>query len=184
MMLKAGSIFKQVQLKDGTIAQLRSPKWEDLDELLAFITSLVDEGNLYIVVQTKPSWEDELEWHANKLVEIEKGRTVACVAEVDGHIVGNSSVTKKDGVQSHVGNLDIAIKKGFREVGLGTEMLKVLVDQSREMGLKLVRLTAFSENVRAIHVYEKVGFKQVGRVPKALFKWERYFDEIIMAIEL
>lgn len=183
-MLKAGSIFKQVQLKDGTIAQLRYPKWEDIDEMLAFITNLIDEGDLYISVQTKPTWEEELGWLANKLVEIEKGKTVACVAEVDGHIVGNSSVTRNGGVVSHVGELGIAIKKGFRELGLGTEMLKVLIDQSRKMGLKLVRLSVFSDNDRAIHVYKKVGFKQVGRVPKVFFKWGKYFDEIIMAIEL
>jgi len=68
-MLRAGSIFKQVQLKDGTVAQLRSPKWDDLDKLLAFITSLINEGDLYISIQTKPTWEEELHWHANKLVE-------------------------------------------------------------------------------------------------------------------
>lgn len=183
-MLKAGLTFKQMQLKDGQIARLRAPKWDDLDELLAFITSLVDEGDLYISVQKKPTKAEELSWLANNLVELEKEKKVACVAEVDGHIVGNSSVTKQNGVSSHVGTLDIAIKKGFREIGLGTEMLRVLIDESRKMGLKLVRLTAFSGNARAIHAYKKVGFKKVGRVPKAIFKWEKYFDEIIMTIEV
>lgn len=183
-MLKAGSIFKKVKLKNGKIAKLRSPKWDDIDEMLAFITSMVDEGDLYISVQKKPTWEEELDWHANKLAEIEKRKTVACVAEVDGQIVGNSSVTKKSGMQSHVGGLGIAIKKGFREVGLGTEMLRVLIDQSRKMELELVQLTVFSANDRAIHVYEKVGFKQVGRIPKAIFKWDKYFNQVIMAIEL
>lgn len=183
-MLKAGSIFKQIQLKDGTIAQLRSPKWEDIDELLVFVTDSIDEGDLYISIQTKPTWEEELDWHANKLVEIETGKTVVCVAEVDGHIVGNSSVTKRSGVQSHVGDLGISIHKDFRELGLGTEMMRVLIDQSRKMGLKLIQLSAYSDNVRAIHVYKKIGFKEVGRIPKAFFKWEKYFDEIIMTIEL
>jgi len=107
--LKAGSIFKKVKLKDGTVAVLRAPKWDDVDELLAFINDLIDEGDLYIGVQTKPTWEQELDWIANKLAQIEKGGVVACVAEVAGHIVGNSSVTKKSGVEAHVGELGIRV---------------------------------------------------------------------------
>jgi len=184
MALKAGSIFKKVKLKDGTVAVLRAPKWEDIDEFLAFINGLVDEGDLYIGVQTKPTREQELDWLANKLTQIEKGEVVVCVAEVAGHVVGSSSVTKKSGVKSHVGELGIGVHKDYRNLGLGTEMLKVLIGESRKMGLKIVLLNVFSENDRAIHVYEKVGFKEVGRIPIAIFKWERYLDEIIMAIEL
>lgn len=184
MALKAGLIFKKVKLKDGKVAILRAPKWEDVDKLLAFVSSLIDEGDLYLSIQTKPTWEEELNWHANKLAQIEKGEVVACVAEVTGNIVGNSSVTKKSGVKSHVGELGIGVHKNYRNLGLGMEMLKVLIGESRKMGLKIVFLNVFSENDRAIHVYEKVGFKEVGRIPRAIFKWERYLDEIIMAIEL
>ena len=184
MDLKAGSIFKKVKLKDGTVAVLRAPKWEDVDEFLAFINGLIDEGDLYLSIQTKPTWEEELDWHANRLVQVEKGELVVCVAEVAGHVVGNSSVTKKSGVQAHVGELGISVHKDYRDLGLGTEMMKVLISESRKMGLKIVRLNVFSGNAWAIHVYEKIGFKEVGRIPKAIFKWKRYLDEIIMAIEL
>jgi RimJ/RimL family protein N-acetyltransferase len=184
MALKAGSIFKRMKLKDGTVAVLRAPKWEDIDEFLAFMNGLIDEGDLYISVQTKPTWEQELDWLANKLAQIEKGEVVACVAEVAGHVVGNSSVTKKRGVKAHVGELGISVHKDYRDLGLGTEMMKLLIEESRKMGLKIVLLNVFSGNDRAIHVYEKVGFKEVGRIPKAIFKWGQYFDEIIMAIEL
>ncbi|MFQ6044322.1 MAG: GNAT family N-acetyltransferase [Candidatus Poribacteria bacterium] len=135
-------------------------------------------------MQTKPTWEEELDWHANRLTQVEKGELVACVAEVAGHIVGNSSVAKKSGVQTHVGELGISVSKDYRELGLGTEMMKVLISESRQMELKIVCLNVFSGNDRAIHVYEKVGFREVGRIPQAIFKWGRYLDEIIMAIEL
>ena len=184
MDLKAGSIFKKVKLKDGTVAVLRAPKWEDVDEFLAFINGLIDEGDLYIGVQTKPTRGQEFDWLANGLTQIEKGEAVTCAAEVAGHVVGSSSVTKKSGVQAHVGELGISVHKDYRDLGLGTEMLKVLIEESRKIGLKIVLLNVFSENAMAIHVYEKVGFKEVGRIPKAIFKWKRYLDEIIMAIEL
>jgi RimJ/RimL family protein N-acetyltransferase len=48
-----------------------------------------------------------------------------------------------------------------------TDHLFVYAREGRELekmcgGLKLVKLDVFSINERAIHVYEKVGFKEVG----------------------
>jgi RimJ/RimL family protein N-acetyltransferase len=45
-------------------------------------------------------------------------------------------------------------------------------------------LTAFAENKPAIGLYEKHGFKQVGKIPNALFRKNSYSDEIIMIKEL
>jgi RimJ/RimL family protein N-acetyltransferase len=59
-------------------------------------------------------------------------------------------------------------------------MMKTLVGQAEKMGLKVLTLTAFASNERAIHVYEKVGFVQTGRVLKKHFKDGKYIDEIIM----
>jgi len=38
--------------------------------------------------------------------------------------------------------------------------------------------------LRARHVYEKVGFREVGKVPKALRKGDEYVDEVSMTLEL
>jgi len=46
--------------------------------------------------------------------------------------------------------------------------------------LKVLTLAALETNKCAIHVYEKVGFAQTGRVPKKYFKDGKYIDEIIM----
>jgi RimJ/RimL family protein N-acetyltransferase len=48
------------------------------------------------------------------------------------------------------------------------------------MGLKVLMLSAFASNKRAIHVYEKVGFVQNGRIPRKFFKDGKYVDEVIM----
>jgi RimJ/RimL family protein N-acetyltransferase len=74
----------------------------------------------------------------------------------------------------------IVIRKDFRELGIGTAMMHVLIEQARKMGLKVLTLTAFASNKRAIHVYEKVGFLQTGLVPKKFLKQGKYVDEVIM----
>jgi len=88
------------------------------------------------------------------------------------------------GKRSHVGTLGIAIKDGYRDVGIGTEMMQVLVEESRKAGLKLLRLSVFGSNMRAKHVYGKAGFREVGRIPKAISKGDEYVDEVWMALEL
>ena len=63
-------------------------------------------------------------------------------------------------------------------------MSKKPLSQAEKMGLKIVLLNVFSTNERAIHVYEKAGFKQTGRRPKFFFKNGKYMDDIIMAKEI
>jgi len=102
------------------------------------------------------------------------------VAEVDGKVVAVSEISKRSGYEKHVGVIGIAIRSEFRDLGIGTEMMNALVEQAQEMGLKVLTLTAFATNKSAIHVYEKVGFLQTGRIPKKHFKDGKYIDEIIM----
>jgi ribosomal protein S18 acetylase RimI-like enzyme len=41
-------------------------------------------------------------------------------------------------------------------------------------------LGVFSTNRRAIHVYEKLGFRETGRVPNEIYKGVEYIDHITM----
>ncbi len=106
------------------------------------------------------------------------------VPEVDGHAVGSSGVSKRAGCMSHVGDLGILLKSEYRDRSIGTEIMRTLIDEARKMGLQTLFLRCFEGNSRARHVYEKVGFKETGREPKALKRAERYEDLVIMALEL
>lgn len=66
--------------------------------------------------------------------------------------------------------MGIALKNGFRDVGIGTEVLKPLIEQARSIGLKVLTLSAFATNKRAIHVYEKAGFVRTGKILKSFSK--------------
>ena len=177
------SEIKRFTAKDGRTVLLRRIRWEDLDDLVELINSLIEE-TAYIILNAKVTRDQETDWLARYLPDIEKGKRIGVAAEVDGRVVGNSEVTLKSGAQSHVGELGIIIKSGYRDVGIGGEMIRVLVEESRKKGLKLLVLRLFAENDRARHVYEKIGFKEVGRVPKALSRSGEYSDEAMMALEL
>jgi RimJ/RimL family protein N-acetyltransferase len=105
------------------------------------------------------------------------------VAEVDGKVIANSELSQKSGCSGHVGEIGIAIRAGYRDIGIGTEMLRTLISQARDIGLKVLKLCVFSSNLRAKHVYEKMGFRETGRIPKEIFKNGKYIDEILMTME-
>jgi len=177
--MKAGKTIKNFTAGDNQKVVLRTPKWEDLDDLLELVNSLVDE-KAEIARTEKYSREEEIDWLSKALSRLEKGETFYLVGEVGGKIVAVSEISKRGGYEKHVGVIGIAIRNGFRDLGIGTEIMKTLVEQAQKIGLKVLTLSAFATNKPAIHVYEKVGFAQTGTIPKKHFKEGKYVDEIIM----
>ena len=177
--MKSGKIVRSFFAKDGRKVVLRTPKWEDLDDFLEIINSLVDEG-ADILRTERVSKEEEIDFLSKVLSRLEKDEMFYLVAEVDGKVVAVSEISKRGGYEKHVGVIGIAIRNGFRDLGIGTEIMKALVEQAQKMGLKVLLLSAFATNKPAIHVYEKVGFVQTGTIPKKHFKEGKYIDEIIL----
>ena len=177
--MKSGKIVRSFFAKNGRKVVLRTPKWEDLDDFLEIINSLVDEG-ADILRTERVSKEEEIDFLSKVLSRLEKDEMFYLVAEVDGKVVAVSEISKRGGYEKHVGVIGIAIRNGFRDLGIGTEIMKALVEQAQKMGLKVLTLSAFATNKPAIHVYEKVGFLQTGTIPKKHFKESKYIDEIIL----
>ena len=181
--MKSGEILRRFTAKDGREVILRTPKWEDLDDLVELMNSIVDEG-VDIATTQKITREGYTEQFKRRLALMEKGEVVRLVAEVEGKVIASSELRKRTGYSRHVGNLGIWARKGYRDIGIGTEMLKTLISQAKITGIEILELAVASANRRAIHVYEKVGFRETGRIPKFYHKNGKYHDEVIMAKEI
>jgi GNAT superfamily N-acetyltransferase len=55
----------------------------------------------------------------------------------------------------------IALRRGERERGLGTALLNALFEVARSLGHARLSLAVEQGNLRALHVYEKLGFSRV-----------------------
>jgi L-amino acid N-acyltransferase YncA len=184
--IRPGQIYKEVVLRDGRKAVLRAPDWHDLDDFLALINELVDE-RVDILRSTHSSRSEETEWLADRLAAIEKGSLIALVAEVNGRVVASSDVaqrTPENPEHSHVGVLGIAILKKVRSVGLGKVLMNSLLQLGKQAGLKVIILDMFATNTTARHLYESVGFIEVGKIPKAIHRDGKYIDLVRFAIEV
>jgi len=169
--------------KDGTKVTLRRLRWEDLDDLHEFINSLVEEG-VDILRDQKPTRGEEAEWLGRRLASMEKGEIVDIVAEVNGKVVANSEAERRGGAMSHVGYVGVGIRAGYRGIGIGTEIMRALINESKKMGLKILVLDVFDTNNEAKRLYQKMGFRESGRIPKGIYKQGKYIDLIRMTLEL
>ena len=177
--MQIGRVFREFSSRDGREVILRTPRWEDLDDLVELINSLVDE-KAEIARAERVTREDEAEWLPKMLSSLERDELFFLVADVGGKVVASSDIHILSGDEKHVGVLGIVVGSGFRDLGIGTEMMRTLVEQAVALGLKVLTLQVFATNERAVHVYEKVGFIQTGKVPKKHFREGQYVDEVIM----
>jgi len=178
-----GTVYDEFKINDGRKVILRPAKWEDLDDFLEFINALVEEG-AYIGKNRKVTREEEIDWLAHHLANVEKGRAISVVADVDGKAIGNSEVGKGMEGNNHVGFLGIAISRDYRGLGIDLRMMETLIRESKDAGLKLLVLDVAARNDRANHLYRKVGFRDAGTIPKMMLIRDEYLDVTKMYLEL
>jgi ribosomal protein S18 acetylase RimI-like enzyme len=59
----------------------------------------------------------------------------------------------------------LAVFGEFRGMGLGTKMLSIARDQARESSLDALSLLVFEQNIGAVRLYQRNGFREVDRAP-------------------
>ncbi len=181
MKIQQGKIVERFSVNGKEII-FRYPKMSDVNGLMKYINGLIDE-KAYIGAQKKLSRKEETAYVKNQLKGMRKGELIDIVVECDGKIIGNSNIWKsRIDAAKHVSELGIGLSKGWREMGIGTRLLKALMCMAKkELGAKIIRLSVYGDNARARHTYEKVGFRRVGCIPKGARRQSgRYYDEIIM----
>lgn len=178
--MKTGKTLRRFNAEDGRKVVLRTPKWGDLDDLLELINSLVEE-KAEIYITEKFTKEAEAEWLSEVLSRLENSEQFFLVAEVGNKVIALSDFQIKEGdpVQ-RAGLFGIIVRNGYRDLGIGTEIMKTMLEQAALFGFRKVNVNAFATNKRAIHVYKKVGFVEAGTIRNRHFRQGRYVDEVIM----
>ena len=183
MKFKPGKIIDESEV-DGKKVIFRYPKMDDLNDMVSYINKLVKDRE-YIGKQKPVTKNGEEKWLKRILEEIKTGKKKHVVVEIDGKIVGNSSI-EVHGLDAtkHCGNLNIGLSQYAQNKGIGTRLMKTLIEEAKELNLSILQLTVFGMNERAKHVYEKVGFKYVGKIPNGVNYYGKYGDHLIYYMEV
>lgn len=160
--------------------KIRPVKESDLESLTDAINSVCHEK--WYVATVEGFSLEQSRGFLQRVLENSWPQLVA----VDGdHIVGWCDITPntKTGF-THVGRLGMGVRREHRGKGLGQRLLTACLSLAREMGLEKVELEVYSDNIAAIRLYERHGFKPEG-VKKHARKFEgKYQDIQLMALLL
>lgn len=101
----------------------------------------------------------EAEWVQEQLRE--KKPVFSMIEKKSGRFIGNVELMN---ITGSAGELGIAITAAMQEKGYGTEAVKAITAYGMNtLGLNRVCLRTNLDNYRAIHVYEKCGFREFKR---------------------
>lgn len=179
-MLKPGQIIQKTLTKKGHKVTIRAPRFSDLENVTDMINSIIIEDD-YILLDKQVDLDGQKKWLKKRLAGNKSGDIAYLVAIIDNKVVGSVDISKRIGRASHTGGLGISIAKPFREEGLGTILMETILKLAKEnLRVKVAYLEVLANNKRAIKLYEKMGFKEFGTLPKAVKVKNKYIDGINM----
>lgn len=133
---------------------------DDARELLQLSRQVSIETEYLVMDETGMDLTPEmLALHLENLYE--SANNLLLVAFVNDQLVGNASVkASQEHRVAHIGEVGISILKEFWGIGLGSLLMEEILYWAQESQvIRRLELTVQAQNERAIHLYEKVGFK-------------------------
>lgn len=80
----------------------------------------------------------------------------------------------------HICNASYAVKEDKRGMHIGEAMVKDCIKKAREFGFKILQFNAVvRSNKPALELYKKLGFKQLGIIPKGFLLKDGQYEDII-----
>ncbi len=120
--------------------------------------------------------------HTRQNIESLTHADIVIVAEWHGMLLGNAGLHAQRGRRRHAASLGLGIHDDFTGKGLGTLIIKTLLDAADNWhDLKRIELNVFTDNAPAIRLYEKFGFEKEGTMRQYAFRAGAYADCYLMA---
>ena len=109
---------------------------------------------------------------------------IGLAACVDSEVVGSIGLCLPARVlrRRHVGELGMAVHDAWQGRGIGSALMRAATELAdRWLNLSRLELTVYTDNARAIKLYEKHGFEIEGQMRRYSFRDGEYVDAYAMA---
>lgn len=148
----------------------------DLSEMTRIWNDVVLEGNAFPQRETMNE-EEAYTFFSNQY---------SAVYEDNGKIEGLYILHPNNvGRCGHIANASYAVDQQIRGKHIGEKLVKDCLVQAKELGYKILQFNAVvADNIHAIHLYQRLGFETLGRIPHGYQKDSGYEDIYVMYKEL
>jgi len=168
------------KLKDGRSVIVREVKVTDATLLLDYFerVNLESKNLLREPEEFAFTVSDERQFIRRVLQSKDEYMAVAfCDDELIGSIGFRSSHLKRI---THRGSLGMSVRKDFNDLGLGSLMMEYIIETAKHMGKNKLELEVRSDNLSAIHLYEKYEFELEGTIKSGFYIEKKYIDLLFM----
>jgi L-amino acid N-acyltransferase YncA len=173
--------YKTLRLRDMSVATLDWLDEEVLPETVKALNSVIREGKYLYLNDEIVDMKEEHRWFERSV----NAGMLYLVAMVEGKVVGGASMQPQTDKRAHVAEFGIFICNGYRNLGLGTAMLKEFIEIAKKRGFEILQLSVFANNARALNVYKKCGFREIGKLSRDIKFFDGgYADRILLELIL
>ena len=151
--------------------QIRKYRETDLPEMTAIWNEVVEDG---------------IAFPQEECLTAETGRAFFAaqsytgVAEEDGRIVGLYILHPNNvGRCGHICNASYAVSSASRGKHIGEKLVLDCIREAKRLGFLILQFNAVVEsNIHARHLYERIGFHQLGTIPKGFRMKDGHYENI------
>ena len=80
----------------------------------------------------------------------------------------------------HICNTSYAVKEGKRGLHIGEQLVKDSLKMGARLGFRILQFNAVvATNIHALHLYERLGFSQLGIIPQGFRMKDGHYEDII-----
>ena len=143
----------------------------DLPEIIRIWNEVVEEGIAF-------PQEDTLDIESG--AAFFSSQSYTGVAEEDGKIFGLYILhPNKVGRCGHICNASYAVSSDARGRHIGEQLVLDCMNKGKELGFRVLQFNAVVEsNIHARHLYERLGFKQLGTIPGGFRMKDGHYENI------
>ena len=163
--------------RSRSIVMIIVRKYENSDaaEAMEIWNSVVREGIAF------PQLEELTEVTADEFLSSQSYTGVA-VDEDTGEVVGLYILHPNNvGRCGHICNTSYAVREGKRGIHIGEQLVKNSLRVGAELGFRILQFNAVvASNVHALHLYKRLGFHQLGVIPRGFLMKDGHYEDIIL----
>ena len=144
---------------------------KDLPEMIGIWNEIVEEGIAF-------PQEDVLDLKTG--ADFFASQSYTGVAEEDGKVLGLYILHPNNvGRCGHICNASYAVSSGARGRHIGEKLVLDCMEKGKEIGFRVLQFNAVVEtNVHARHLYERLGFTQLGTIKGGFRMKDGHYENI------
>lgn len=161
---------------------IRYPKSSDAKAMCEYINALSKERTFVSSQGEEVSLDEEEKYLKKQLEKIAKRMSVQLLVFSYKNLIGISGIEMGEKINKHTGTFGISIAKDFRKEGIGSLLMKLVMEEAVKQicQLEIITLGVFGNNSIAKKMYEKFGFSTYGNLPNGVKLPDGYVDHIYM----